>query len=128
MDTVTWTSRSLYSLTSSQPRDTYVITTGGDKHLTVVYGVLSNSSHDNVVKTISILPAASLTDSGDHVTVSPDVMLSSTGSDVGDGSRSGFSTTNYASDRVTVVAVGLICACAVVLVAVLAIVTAILVR
>ena len=126
MDTVTWTSRSLYSLTSSQPRDTYVITTGGDKHLTVVYGVLSNSSHDNVVKTISILPAASLTDSGDHVTVSPDAMLSSTGSDVEDGSRSGFSTANYASDRVT--AVGLICACAVVLVAVLAIVTAILVR
>jgi len=84
-DNVTVTSQ----LTSSEARDTYTIITDGAKHLTTVHGVLSNSSHDNVVvETASVLHTATQTASGDHVTTT-DMTLSSTGSGLVEASRGG---------------------------------------
>jgi len=113
------------SVTSSQTIDIYDHTTPADRHLTTVHGVLSNSIHADVDKTTSVLLPVSLTTSGDHVTTSPDMTLSSsTGSVVESTPRSGRSA-NHTTDRVVIV---VICISAVVLVVAIAIVTAILVR
>jgi len=124
-DIVTLTSQPRHSVTSSQTRDSYVIATRTDEHLTTVHGEHSNSSHGNVVHATSVLPHVLPTTFGDHVTTLPDVTSSSTGNDVKETPRSGLSS-NYSSERVTVVAV--VCVCAIVLTVALVIVATILVR
>jgi len=106
-------------LTSSQPRDHDVITTGARLHLSEVH---TNSSYGDVDKTTSGLLSSSRTVSGYNVTTSPDMTSSSTV----DEKPPSVLSTNYSSERVAVVTV--VCVFMILLAVLLVIGVAVLLR